>query len=167
MTLPTPQAKLLVVGWREWVTLPTLRIAWIKAKMDTGARTSAIDAENIREFTDAGAPYVAFACNPHQRKLLQASECVAPIIDERLVRSSSGHQQKRYVIQIDITLAGQTWPIEVSLAERANLDFRMLLGRSAIRGRCVVDPANSFLTGLPPFLEKSSADKLKHGELTS
>lgn len=142
----------MIVGWREWVTIPTLDIAWIKAKMDTGARTSAIDAENIRVFADRGAPHVSFAVFAHQRKLLPAIECIAPIVDERKVTSSSGHQQRRYIIEITLQLAGRSWPIEVSLAERDNLDFRMLLGRAAIRDRCIVDPASSFLLGLPPFI---------------
>lgn len=151
---PLPSGR-MIVGWREWVTLPTLGIEWIKAKMDTGARTSAIDAENIREFSNGGAPHVAFAMNPHQRKLLPAIECIAPIVDERQVTSSSGHRQRRYVIEIDVQLSGQTWPIEVSLAERSNLDFRMLLGRAAIRERYIVDPAESFLAGLPLFIKNA------------
>lgn len=154
MTPTGPASDRLVVGWREWVSIPTLGIEWIKAKMDTGARTSAIDAENIKVFTDRGAPHVSFAVFAHQRKLLPAIACVAPIVDERKVTSSSGHQQRRYIIEIELKLAGESWPIEVSLAERDNLDFRMLLGRAAIRERCVVDPAHSFLTGLPPFIKK-------------
>lgn len=151
MTLVTPTRESIIVGWREWVKIPTLGIEWIKAKMDTGARSSAIDAENIREFSDGGTPHVAFAVNPHQRKLLPAVECIAPILDERLVTSSSGHQQRRYFVEIEIEIGDATWPIEVSLAERANLDLRMLLGRAAMRRRALVDPAQSFLTGLPPF----------------
>lgn len=149
----TSPSDAMILGWREWVKIPTLGIEWIKVKMDTGARSSAIDAENIREFSDGGAPHVAFTVNPHQRKLLPAIECIAPILDERQVTSSSGHQQRRYFIQIEIQLGEAIWPIEVSLAERANLDFRMLLGRAAIRHRALVDPAQSFLAGLPPFIK--------------
>lgn len=152
----SPRApQLITVGWREWVSLPTLGIDWIKAKMDTGARTSAIDAFNVREFAEGGAPHVAFAVHAHQRKLLPAVDCIAPVVGERLVTSSSGHQQRRYIIEIDIRLAGKTWPIEVSLAERDNMDFRMLLGRGALRRRCIVDPEHSFLAGLPAFLENA------------
>lgn len=147
--------QLLTVGWREWVSLPSLGIDWIKAKMDTGARTSAIDAFNVREFAEKGAPHVAFAVHAHQRKLLPAVDCIAPVVDERLVTSSSGHQQRRYIIEIDVRLAGKSWPIEVSLAERDNMDFRMLLGRGALRRRCLVDPEHSFLAGLPAFTESA------------
>lgn len=150
-----PSKDRITVGWREWVTVPTLGIRWVKAKIDTGARSSAIDAENIREFMNDGAPHVAFTVNPHQRKLLQPVECIAPITDERMVTSSSGHQQRRYFVIIDIQLAGQTWPIEISLAERESLGFRMLLGREALQNRCVVDPAQSFLAELPGFIKST------------
>ena len=133
-----------VVGWREWLGLPTLGI---KAKIDTGARTSAIHAYNVQRFTERGAPHVSFVVRPEQRRNDPAISCSAEVRDERLVRSSSGHQEQRYIVEIPASLGGHIWPIEVSLADRDPLGFRMLLGREAVRRRFLVDPDRSFLIG--------------------
>lgn len=138
---------LSVLGWREWLALPDLGVARIKAKIDSGARTSSIHAFDVRVFTERGAPHVAFVIRPHQRFRLPTVDCVAEIKDRRKVRSSSGHQEERYVIETTVDLAGLTWPIELTLADRDEMGFRMLLGREAIRNRFLIDPNRSFLAG--------------------
>jgi len=136
-----------LVGWREWLAIPTLNIDRIKAKIDTGARTSSLHAFDVRSFTDRGAPHVSFVVCPLQRRRRPAIQCVAEIHDERIVMSSSGHRQRRHVIRIEIDLAGVAWPIELTLANRDSLGFRMLLGREAVRNRFVIDPNESFIAG--------------------
>ncbi len=134
-----------VIGWREWLSLPTLGVNRIKAKIDTGARTSAIHAYNVRKFSDRGAPHVSFVIRPEQRRNDPAINCVAEVCDERLVRSSNGHQEERFVVELPTSLGGHIWPIELTLADRDPLGFRMLLGREAVRRRFLVDPDRSFL----------------------
>lgn len=141
--------KLPVIGWREWLAIPSLGIAGIKAKIDTGARSSSIHALHIRTFSDRGAPHVSFVVYPEQRRRQPAIECIAEIRDERMVKSSTGHEQRRYVIHAFGCIGGLTWPIELTLANRAPMGFRMLLGREAIRGRFLVDPDHSFVAGAP------------------
>lgn len=140
--------ELPVAGWREWVGLPSLGVERIKAKIDSGAKTSAIHAYDIQLFSDRGAPHVSFMLRPEQRRSKPAVECVAEIQDERMVRSSNGHLQRRLVIEVDISLGGSTWPIELTLADRDHMGFRMLLGREAIRRRFLIDTNRSYLAGL-------------------
>lgn len=139
--------KLPTIGWREWLAVPTLGIPSIKAKIDTGARTSSLHAFNIRAFVERGAPHVAFVIHPLQRRRKPSVDCIARIHDERVVTSSSGHRELRYVIRADIALGEDTWPIELTLADRDTMGFRMLLGRQALRGRFLVDPGRSFIAG--------------------
>lgn len=134
------------VGWREWVTLPELGIDKIKAKIDTGARTSALHAFALRPFIDNGKNRIRFDIHPFQHDNNTVITCEADVIDKRLVTDSGGHEEERFVIFTPITIAGQTWAIEITLTERENMLFRMLLGRSALRKRFVVNPARSFLT---------------------
>jgi len=136
-----------VIGWREWLAVPTLDIDQIKAKVDTGARTSSIHAFDVRRFTDRGAPHVSFVVCPRQHRRRPAIQCVAQIRDERPVTSSTGHRQVRYVIRVDIALGGIIWPIELTLADRDSMGFRMLLGREATRGRFLIDSSRSFIAG--------------------
>ena len=133
-----------VIGWREWVCLPDLLALPIKAKIDTGARTSSIHSFGTRRFTERGEPWVEFQIHPVQRHRIPEIICTAPIKDERLVRSSSGEAGKRLVIETTAQLAGLSWPIELTLADRDVMGFRMLLGREALRGRFLIDPASSF-----------------------
>lgn len=139
--------RLPVIGWREWVSLDELGIERIKTKIDTGARTSALHAFDVRQFTDHGAPHVAFIVHPRQRYRLPAVECIAEVRDMREITSSSGHKDVRYVISTEISLAGLTWPIEITLADRDPLGFRMLLGRQAVRDRFIIDPGSSYVAG--------------------
>ncbi len=140
----------MIVGWRETLSLPGLGINKIKAKIDTGARTSCLHAFRLETFERDGAPWVRFWIHPKQRNEDQIAECEAPIVDERIVRDSGGHEEKRYVIRTDICLGGQSWPAEITLTNRENMAFRMLLGRTAMHQRIVVDPVESFLI---PFEE--------------
>lgn len=136
-----------VIGWREWLALPEFDIDAIKVKIDTGARTSAIHAFKIRPFTERGAPWVSFVLRPKQRARNPSLECTAPIVDERKIRSSNGEQERRFVIETDARLGEIEWPIEVSLTNRDELGFRMLLGREAVRRNFLVNPDRSYLIG--------------------
>lgn len=137
--------KYPIIGWREWVSLPHLGIVKIKAKIDTGARTSALHAFSLRTFNEGSQSKIAFEIHPLQHNTEEIISCTANIVDRRLVTDSGGHEEERYVIQTPITIAGQTWPIEITLTERENMMFRMLLGRSALRKRFIVNPARSFV----------------------
>lgn len=137
-----------IVGWREWVGLPDLGVDPIKAKIDSGARTSAIHAFRERVTYEKGAPHVSFMVRPGQRGKAAPIECIAEIRDEREIKSSTGHKQVRYVIETGLSLGGRVWPIELTLADRDPMGFRMLLGRQAIRGRCLIDMSHSYLDGL-------------------
>ena len=134
------------IGWREWVSLPELNILRIKAKVDTGARTSALHAFSLRPFTENGSDKISFEMHPLQHDNQTIITCVADVVDKRLVTDSGGHEEERYVIKTPLTIAGQTWSIEITLTERENMLFRMLLGRSALRKRFIVNPARSFVT---------------------
>ncbi len=133
-----------VIGWREWVLLPELLDLPIKAKIDTGARTSSIHSFGTRRFSDRGAPYVEFLVHPVQHRDAPEIACVAPVKDERWVKSSNGESEKRVVVETLARLGRIDWPIELTLADRDVMGFRMLLGREAIRRRFLVDPARSY-----------------------
>lgn len=136
-----------VLGWREWVALPDLGIEQIKAKVDTGARTSALHAFRVDTEETADGLQVRFAVHPDQRDEERVTWCVAPVVDRRVVRDSGGHEEERIVILTQVAVAGRSWPIEMTLTSRDNMGFRMLLGRTAIRGAFVVDPARSYVQG--------------------
>jgi len=150
-----PDTKLITVGWREWVGLPDLGIARIKAKIDTGARTSALHAFELQSFKERGSPHVRFRIHPKQYRTDIEMTCEARVIDQRVVADSGGHREERYVIETPIKLAGQTWPIEMTLTARDDMRFRMLLGRTAMSGRILVDPSRSYLT------KKATKQRLK------
>ena len=135
------------LGWREWVALPDLGLHAIKAKVDTGARTSALHAFLIEPYTDAGVEMIRFLIHPIQRNQDFQVECHAPVHDHREVTDSGGHREMRYVVRCDIAVANGSWPIELTLTNRDTMRFRMLLGRRAIEDRFLVDPGASYVNG--------------------
>ena len=139
----------LIVGWREWVCLPGLRIDMIKAKIDSGARSSSLHAERIRYEDRGGETWVLFDVFPLQRSSSMVVPCAIPLLEMRDVRSSNGEISTRPIVVTKLSLGGRRWPIELSLAARDQMGFRMLLGREAIRNRVLIDTGKSFLAKPP------------------
>ena len=138
------RSELPVIGWREWVGLPDLGIKTIKAKVDTGARSSSLQASGMQEFERDGVKWVRFYVHPEQRKSTESVKVESMVLDFRSVRSSSGKAEIRPVIVTNIELFDITWPVELTLASRDQMGLRMLLGREAFRGRFLVDAGKSF-----------------------
>jgi hypothetical protein len=134
-----------VLGWREWVRLPDLNVGRIKAKVDTGARTSCLHAFEIKPFTRDGHTYVNFVVHPVQRQSKPEISCTARVVDYRGVTDSGGRVEQRYVICTDLKLGASSWEIELTLTNRDQMGFRMLIGRQALKGRYLVDPGRSFI----------------------
>ena len=139
--------KLLTLGWREWVSLPDLGIEAIKAKVDTGARTSAIHAFELNTFSDNGRDKVEFRIHPLQKDEATVVTCLADVLDQRVVTDSGGHKEERIVISTMLSIGSHSWPIEATLTARDNMLFRMLLGRTALKGQAQVNPARSYVIG--------------------
>lgn len=146
---PAAYKGFAVIGWREWVRLPKLGISFVKAKVDTGARTSALHAFDIEYFRKRGKEYVRFKVHPIQRSRKTIVNCEAEVIEHRLVKSSNGHSSLRPVISTDAILGELSWKIELTLTNRDEMGFRMLLGRRALQEHLLVHPSRSFLFGRP------------------
>ena len=139
-----------VAGWREWVSLPGIGVDWIKAKLDTGARSSAIHAFDLEEFTHDGVDRVRFGIHPWQGTDEDVVEVECPVLDRREVRSSNGQAEERLVVPMQVRLVGGLLEIEMTLSRRDEMGFRMLLGRSALEQGFLVDSSASYLGGKPP-----------------
>ena len=148
MTKPVLEnTDLIAVGWREWVSLPGINLPLIKAKVDTGARTSALHAFVLHTFHNNDIEFVRFLIHPLQERNDIVRECMAEIKDTRWVTDSGGHKEQRYVISTTINIGTHQWPIEMTLTNRDTMKFRMLLGRTAMENKLVVNPAGSYLHG--------------------
>lgn len=145
----------LEVGWREWVLMTGMGCdVPVKAKIDTGAATSALHAPLLQIFERDGDPWATFTLRPHQRVSRDSMRVEAPIVDERRVRSSNGVSEVRPVIETWITISDRSWPVQFTLTRRDSMGFRMLLGRRALRDRALVDVSRSYATGTPrPLLD--------------
>ncbi len=138
------------LGWREWLSLPELAIPAIKAKVDTGARTSALHVADLTTYSEKHHRKVKFTLHPLQKRTDIELDCIADVLDERLVRDSGGHTERRVVIYTTARLGNMEWPIEITLTNREDMMFRMLLGRTALNGRFIVDPQLSYQVGKRP-----------------
>ena len=141
----TRTRPMLTVGWREWIGLPALNINAIRAKIDTGARSSSLHAKKIDMFDQDGENWVRFEVvldHAHERGRIP---CVAPVADVRSIKNSFGVSEERVIIRTLLRVSDGIWPIEVSLADRENMSFPALLGRTALRKHAVVDPGRSYL----------------------
>lgn len=133
------------IGWREYVSLPQLEIPVVKAKVDTGARTSALHVSEVRYVKRRGKTYVRFLVHPRQKSTRPAVRCEAPLLEYRVVRSSNGARSVRPVIQTAIQIGDQSWDIELTLVNRDQMGFRMLLGRNGVLPGLRVNPHRSYL----------------------
>jgi hypothetical protein len=150
----------LVVGWREWVGLPSLGIARVEAKMDTGARTSALHANSIEPFESGGRSWVRFDVSGEAENAPWHEAIVA---DRRSVRSSNGGTELRFVIRTELLLGSRSWPVELTLTNRERMDFPMLIGREALAGRVLVDAAKAWLWGKPDWSAVPRRENARRG----
>jgi hypothetical protein len=131
----------------------------IKAKVDTGARTSTLHAFEVCHVVKDGKDRVEFKIHPHQRDSDTVIECSADVVDQRMVSDSGGHKESRWVIATTLEIGRLNWPIEMTLTSRDDMLFRMLLGRTAIKGKAIVDPARSYVIGKWPRKLRRKARK--------
>jgi ribosomal protein S6--L-glutamate ligase len=143
-----------IIGWKEWLSLPDLGIFFIKAKIDSGARTSALHASSITIKYERGHKIACFTIKPLPNRPDILVECEAPVIDERVVSDSSGNREKRFVIKSMLQIGGREWPIEMTLANREKMSVKMLLGREAMK-YLMVDPTRVYLLGRPKNILKT------------
>ena len=162
--MPKEKPGLPIIGWREWVRLPELGIKQIKVKVDSGARTSSLHAIEIQQFERNGEDWVRFKVHPVQRNADKVITVESKVLEIRSVRSSSGKATLRPVIVTDVELLEFRFPVELTLADRNRMGFRMLLGREAFRGRFLADGGKSYYGGKPkkrPAKSKNKAHKKK------
>ena len=160
-------ANKVILGSEEWCSFPELGIPTIKARVDSGAKTSALHAVNISPFVKEGENWVKFDINPIQNNSKTIIHCEARLVDKRIVKSSSGFREQRYVISTSLVFGAENWAIEMTLTNRDSMGFRMLLGREAMSGRVLVDPEQKYLLGQPTLEELKSlypnSEKSKDG----
>jgi hypothetical protein len=137
----------VIIGWKEWIVLPDLGIPAVKAKIDTGARTSAMHVFDLEEFEADSRQMVRFGIHPLQRRKDIRRYCEAPVLERRRVKDSGGHIEKRCVIQTTAVMGAASWTINITLTNRDPMLFRMLLGRTALENRFLINPGRSYLTG--------------------
>lgn len=136
------------IGWREIIGLPDLGIPKFRAKIDTGARTSALHATNLKLVEEDGETKIQFHVPVPGTP--RTTRCTCPLVDRRAIKNTSGEPEERYVIRTSLVLGKRRWPIEVSLADREKMGFDLILGRTAVRGRKIlVNPGRSYLAGMP------------------
>ena len=133
-----------IAGWREWVGLKGLGVESIKAKLDTGARTSALHAFDVESYSRDGELRVRFFVHPVQKDDTLKVACDELVADIRTVSNPGGRREKRYIIRTDLSMGEEAWPIELSLTDRDEMGFRLLIGRTTMQGRLVIDPDHSF-----------------------
>lgn len=152
-----------IIGWKEWIGLPELGIPAVKAKIDTGARTSALHVFDLEEFVEDGRRMVRFGIHPLQRREDIVRFCEAPVLEKRRVKDSGGHIEKRYVIRTTAVMGAESWPIEITLTNRDLMLFRMLLGRTAVEKRFLINPGRAYRTGrsLPKTYQTEKRRKAK------
>lgn len=139
--------SLAIIGWRERVALPELGIDRITCKVDTGARSPSLHATNMETFVADSRPMVRFDVQPYRKKPDILVHCEAEVLDERVVTDSGGHRESRFVILTPVVVGGQRYQIEITLTNRESMRYRMLLGRTGLSGRFLVDSSRSYLTG--------------------
>ncbi len=144
-----------IIGWREWVELPELGLGKIKAKVDTGARSSSIHAYDIEEFTRNNETWVRFTIHPDQHSDERVVGCEARVKDYRSITDSGGHKSMRYIVETEFRIGNESFLAELSLFNRSSMLFRMLIGRTALKGRYVVDPARSYCLSTSPEVTTS------------
>ena len=152
---------LAIAGWREWVNLPDLGIGPIKAKLDTGARSSSLHAFGLEGFDEDGREMLRFKVHPLQRDTSLTIEATAEVVDRRVVRNSGGQSEERPVIHTALELGEDSWPIELTLTRRDEMGFRMLLGRQAFRDRFAVDAGRSFRIWKPKDVEAAIKERME------
>lgn len=134
----------IIIGFREWISLPELDLVALKAKVDTGAKTSSLHAFDIKLVKRSGKPFVKFKVHPIQKNMDIVVACSAPLVDRRVVTDSGGHRENRYVIHSTIIMGGMKKQIELTLTNRETMKYRMLIGREALK-QFYIDPSQSYL----------------------
>jgi len=144
------KTELTTIGWREWISLPELGLPFIKAKIDTGARTSCLHAFDVKPFNKDNEEWVRFGIHPYQNDSEREIYCEAKVLDKRTVTDSGGHKEERYVISTKLVLPDKQYlTAEITLSNRDSMRFRMLLGRTAMETNFTVNPAESYMLGKP------------------
>jgi len=149
-----------IIGSQEWVSLPEIDIPTIKVRVDSGAKTSALHAVNIQPFQRNNDTWVTFDVYPIQNNGKKVIHCEAPVLDKRVIKSSTGNRENRYIIRTSLHINGDSWDVELSLTNRDSMGYRMLLGREAMVGRLIVDPEANFLLG--DFSEEELGKRYKN-----